>query len=181
MNFFRKQRPTRTDFEAIVAEYERQLIAYAARITGSHSLAEDIVQEAFIKLAHNWQGELAPSPQVSAWLYKVAHNAAIDHLRHVRRHKAIEKIITNEREIAEEESAENKMSTAETADTVRAALAALNARDRSIVILKIYEEKSYKEIAEIAGISVNNVGFILNNAMKKLAKIITENRGGEGI
>ena len=48
---------------------------------------------------------------------------------------------------------------------------------RALIVLKVYEERSYKEIAEIAGLSVGNVGFILHTAMKKLAAVLE--RGGD--
>jgi len=185
MNLFRRKkepRPARTEFEAVVAAYEGKLIVYVARITGSRSSAEDVVQEAFIKLSQHWRGGLSPNPAVSAWLYKAAYHAAVDHIRRERTRAATHERHAAEREIEEEErllepdgkEKENIMR------KIRAALAALPERERSLVVLKVYENKSYNEIAEITGLKTGNVGYILHTAMKKLAKIILQKEGGDG-
>ena len=57
----------------------------------------------------------------------------------------------------------------EGAERATVALASLPLREQQLVILKIYEEKSYKEISEITGLTVSNVGYILHHAMKKMA------------
>jgi len=58
----------------------------------------------------------------------------------------------------------------EAAATAAEALSILSDRERHLVTLKVYEEKSYREIADITGLSIGNVGFILHGAMKKLAR-----------
>ena len=177
MTLFRKSpRSSRTDFERIVATYERQLLAYVARITGGRSSAEDVVQETFIKLSRQWHAELTPGALISSWLYKVAHNAAIDHIRREKtRGEAHKKHAEEEADaIADAQALARADADGERAAKVRAALAALGERDRSMVILKVYEDKSYKEIAEITGLTIGNVGFILHTAMKKLAKLVAK-------
>ena len=58
------------------------------------------------------------------------------------------------------------------AENAAEALSRLSVRERQLVVLKVYEEKSYKEIAEITGLTVGNVGFILHTAIKKLAAML---------
>ena len=48
----------------------------------------------------------------------------------------------------------------------------MSERERQLVILKVYEEKSYNEISEITGLTSSNVGYILHHAMKTLAAIL---------
>ena len=50
------------------------------------------------------------------------------------------------------------------------ALQTLSLREQQLVILKVYEEKSYREISDITGLTVSNVGYVLHHAMKKLAR-----------
>ncbi|MEI6423322.1 MAG: sigma-70 family RNA polymerase sigma factor, partial [Lentisphaerota bacterium] len=59
---------------------------------------------------------------------------------------------------------------------VRKKLMELEPRDREVVILKMEHDRTYKEISEIVGISVTNVGFILHTAIKKLAKAINSEK-----
>lgn len=56
----------------------------------------------------------------------------------------------------------------------------LNHREQQLVILKVYEEKSYREISGITGLTVGNVGYILHHAMKKLARHLREESNTDG-
>jgi RNA polymerase sigma-70 factor (ECF subfamily) len=167
-------------FEGLVSEYEGALLRYATRIVRDADAAQDVVQNTFIKLFRNWQDELAPSPQMSSWLYRVAHNGAVDHLRKETRRRMLHQRHAEEQQdfVPPNRGAGFRI----TADAQRAAhaLGKLNLRERQLVILKVYEEKSYKEIAEISGLTVSNVGYILHHAMKKLAAELRGHESGSG-
>lgn len=156
-------------FEAVVSEYEGALLRYAACIVHDYNAAQDVVQDTFIKLFKNWKDELRLSPQVSSWLYRVAHNCAVDYLRkesrrrllHIRHAEECRHFIPPDRGKGFEIS--------EAAEKAAAALRTLSLREQQLVILKVYEEKSYREISAITGLTVSNVGYILHHAMKKMA------------
>ncbi len=155
-------------FNGVVAAFEGPLLRYAARLTNSAAAAEDVVQNAFVKFIRLWKGPYETSGEVSAWLYRVVHNEAIDLIRNEARRKKLH----------EEHGHEAFSHPLEEPDPGDAALDAakalerLSERERALVILKVYEEKSYKEIAEITGLTVSNVGVILHGAMKKLANAL---------
>ena len=65
----------------------------------------------------------------------------------------------------------------EQARRVEIALRTLSAREQQLVILKVYEEKTYKEISEITGLSAGNVGYILHHAMKKMSQVLKQDGG----
>ena len=157
-------------FDAIVSEYEGMLLRYVIRIVRSHDAAQDIVQDSFIKLFKNWDGELRPSPEISSWLYRVAHNCAVDHLRKETRRNLLHNRQAEEREEYIQPNRGEAFRLNDASEKAAAALHKLSLRDQQLVILKIYEEKSYREISEITGLSVGNVGYILHFAMKKLAE-----------
>ena len=165
------------EIEAITAAYERRLLRYVARIMGNSSCAEDIVQEVFIKFAGSWRGEMYESPQVSAWLYKTAHNETIDFIRRETRRNTLHLQHIKESEIALDSTDNQDRYLSDTTERVSEALSKLNDRDRNLVILKVYENRSYKEISDITGLSVSNVGFILHRAMRKLAEHLKGNQG----
>jgi len=160
----------RAAFEAIVSEYEGRLLRYAARILRDYGAAQDVVQDTFIKLFRNWKEELTPSPNLSSWLYRVAHNAAVDLLRKRERRRLLH---SKQAEMSDRFSVPNRgaafRGSAES-DSAGTVLKTLSLREQQLVILKIYEEKSYKEISQITGITVSNVGYILHHAMKKMAE-----------
>jgi RNA polymerase sigma factor (sigma-70 family) len=72
-------------FEVVVSAYESALLRYATRLMHHHDSAQNIVQDVFIKLHKCWEHEMAPSPMMSNWLYRVTHNSAVDHMRKEKR------------------------------------------------------------------------------------------------
>lgn len=166
-------------FEAVVAEYEGPLLRYATRILQDAAGAQDVVQNTFLKMFKSWPDAMAPSPQLSSWLYRVAHNCAVDHVRKESKRHAIHLIHMKDREEIVPPDRGEGFQTSEATERIRKALGILNLRERELVILKVYEEKSYKEIAEITGLTGTNVGYILHHAMKKLSAALREQSAGE--
>jgi RNA polymerase sigma-70 factor (ECF subfamily) len=154
--------------DEIIAEYEAPLLRYAARILNNSSASQDVVQTTFIKLCHHWRNDAHATPQLSAWLYRVTHNAAVDYLRKESRRRALLRQHSEERQCLSQPNRDGP-GLSEMAQRAARSLQSLSLRERQIVILKVYEEKSYREISEIAGLSEGNVGYILHHAMKKLA------------
>lgn len=161
-------------FARVVAEYESRLLRYVARLTGNASSAEDIVQETLVRLARSWHDALEPSPQLQGWLYRVAHNEAIDHLRRESRLRILHRRHAEEQGemFARDHARDDVDPDSGRAAAAEKALQCLSDRERELVTLKVYERKSYKEISAITGLTVGNVGYILHNAMKKLAAIL---------
>lgn len=167
------RKETRTEklaaFERLVATYEGALLRYASRLLRDPDAAQDVVQDTFLRLLHRWPDAWEPSPQLSSWLYRVAHNAAVDRLRRESRlHDLHEReALERPQELLPDRGAAFRVS--ESAEAAAQALHVLDPRERQLVILKVYEEKSYREISAITGLTVSNVGYILHHAMKKLA------------
>ena len=166
----------RAAFDRMVGEYEGPLLRYVARLVRNPDVAQDIVQDTLVRLCRHWKEDLTPCPRLSGWLYRVAHNCAIDQVRRVaRRHELPAEQSEDElRDAPAPPTAPPELS--EAAERAGRALVVLNVREQQLVILKVYEEKSYKEISAITGLSVGNVGYILHHAMKKLARAL---RNGE--
>jgi RNA polymerase sigma-70 factor (ECF subfamily) len=159
------------EFEGIVLHYEAMLLRYATQVLGGNEGAPDVVQEAFIRLYRLWRDEaFEPGPKLQSWLFRVVHNCAVDHIRtesrrrnlHTRHAETVDETVDPDR------GEGFRMS--EEAERVLKAMRALDLREREIVALKVFHEKSYKEIAEIMDLTSTNVGYILHHAMKKLAK-----------
>ena len=156
-------------FENIVSCYEKQLIRYAARIVCNPDTAQDIVQNTFIKLFKKWDNALTPSPQLSSWLYRVTHNCAIDYIRKETRRNLLHQKHSEEIDDFTLTAYNTGFKGNNNAEKATKALQSLSSREQQLVILKIYEEKSYKEISEITGLTTSNIGYILHHAMKKMA------------
>ena len=167
-------------FETIVSRYEAQLLRYAGRLVGGSDASQDIIQNTFIKLFKKWDEELVPSAQLSGWLYRVAHNCAVDYMRkesrrrllHLRQAEEINEFVPPNRG--------EGFAIGEKAEQAAAALHTLSMREQQLVVLKVYEEKSYREISDIADLTVSNVGYILHHAMKKMAAVLKAQSTKEG-
>lgn len=160
--------------EELFSVLEAPLLGYAMRYTGERGLAEDVVQEAFMKLHAQFESVEKPRQ----WLYRTVHNLALNQRRAAGKTVSLE-------HATDSDSATNANAT-ETADTallpdeqiirlegiglVRISLAALDGRSRELVRLKFTEDLSYKDIATRTGLTVTNVGYILHQALKTIAK-----------
>ncbi len=162
-----------TAFEAVVAHYEARLIRYAARITGCNDVAQDVVQETFIRLFRKWTGAFEPSPMLSGWLFRVAHNRAVDAVRKRSRRTDIEQRHADAQPVAVAPT-QGQSGLPEQALRAESALRTLSLREQQLVVLKIYEEKTYNEISAITGLSVGNVGYILHHAMRKMSQMLKQ-------
>lgn len=154
-------------FENVVKHYEARLIRYAARIIGNDDVAQDVVQDVFVRLYRHWKDAFETSPALSGWLYRVTHNRAVDAVRRRARRAVIEKQHMHE----QPEHVEPSPHGVEHSQRARArrALKILDRREQQLVILKVFEEKSYREISEITGLKTGHVGYLLHHAMKKMA------------
>ena len=167
-----------SQMEAIVAEHETALLRYAARILNNACAAQDVVQNVFIKLFQSWPPGMKPSKQLSAWLYRVTHNEAIDHIRRESRLRLL-----HEKQSAEDASGCSDgvncpPSDDEKREMVLGLLRRLQPHEQQVVLLRLEEGLSYKDISEITGRSEGNVGNILHFAVKKLAEQVKRSDPG---
>jgi RNA polymerase sigma-70 factor (ECF subfamily) len=155
--------------EVVMAEHESALLRYAARILRDPNVAQDVVQDVFIKLYQGWRNGAQPARTIKSWLFRVTHNTAIDHIRKESRLRGL-----HERQAEEVNPVQAPQQTIDVANREAMQLALqqiekLEASEQQVVVLRLQEGMSYREIAEITNRSEGNVGCILHNAMKKLA------------
>mgnify|MGYP003579006274 CR=1 FL=1 len=153
--------------ETLFAALESPLLSYAMRLFGKRAPAEDVVQEAFMKL-HAQFGEVR---EPRRWLYRTVHNLALNHLRAGK--KVVSMTPPEEGECEEASDPEplpdEQIVRWEGIGLVRLSLSALDARSRELVHLKFDEDLSYKQIAERTGLTVGHVGYLLHHALKTIA------------
>jgi RNA polymerase sigma-70 factor (ECF subfamily) len=151
-------------FETILSRYESPLLRFVSRYA-PHA-AQDLVQEVFLRLVRESES-VRDVDNLSAWLYRVARNLAIDESRkEERRMKRHQLVALPERQAPASPAAERR----ETAELVSAKLMALPEKQRDVLILKIQEEKSYREISEVTGLTTSYVGYLIHQGLKTLAR-----------
>ncbi len=160
---------------AFFGRYQDSVLRFIARLLGDPEAAQDVVQETFLQVARHPR-RLLRVESCHNWLLRVARNIGIDHLRRMargRRHAAALREIHAERQAAQAEPA-TALECEETRDRVRAEIHRLQPRHRELLLLRVQERKTYREIAEITGLTATNVGFILHQAMKALSRRLSD-------
>ena len=168
--------PRAETIEELFAALESPLLSYALRLVGERGPAEDVVQEAFMKL----HAEFNQVREPRRWLYRTVHNAALNQRRQAS------KVVS-----LDGSAKDGTPSPADTADPqplpdeqiarwegiglVRLSLNALDDRSRELIRLKFNENLSYKEISTRTGLTTGNVGYILHHALKTIGAELTKN------
>lgn len=127
-------------YNALITRWESKIYNYLLRLTGHAEDAMDLSQDVFLK-AYQSLGKLEDVSRFSAWLYRIAHNEAMSHLRRQRPEEELT-------ELAPRPSGP-RMAPVEVTIAVEAALGRLPADQREAVLLKVYEGFKFDEIAEI--------------------------------
>ena len=141
---------------------ESALLRFAYGICGQRETAEDIVQEAFMRLHEHWDEVQNPL----AWLYRSIRNLALNHIRDHRKESPMQD--------GEEWQSESPMATEvlgkmEAVGVLRMLMADMHDEDRNIIDLKYQRQMSYEDISKRTGLTVSNVGYKLHHLLKNLA------------
>src|ERR671920_1429784 len=164
-------------FEELVRRYQRPLVSYVYRMTGNYESALDLTQEVFIKV----YGSLAryrPEYKFSTWIYRIAHNAAIDHLRRQGAARIEEMEVegaegsTFEKPLASKApTPEQETERGERRAEIEEVVAQLPPAYRELIVLRHSHDLSYDEIAEVTSLplgTVKNRIFRAREAMREL-------------
>ena len=164
--------------EAIVAEYETILLRYAARIVNSPTLAQDVVQNVFIKLFKGWKPGFKPSGRLKGWLYRVTHNEAVDFVRREARLKVLHETHADRKSLECPDGHNCPDALEDRKTLVLENLRKLHPVEQQVILLRMQEGLSYAEISEITGRTDGNIGCIIHNAVRKLAQAVRKQAGG---
>ncbi len=168
-------------FRELVVRFERPVYSLIARMVQDSAMAEDLAQEAFVKAYRSLRSYDA-SRKLSSWLFKIAHNTAIDHLRRSSPDTVSLDASPDDEgrgglaAVLADASAENPAAAAERRDMARAlerAISRLRPEYRESVVLFYIEGASYQEICEITGLPLGTVKTNLHRARKELAQEMT--------
>ena len=162
------QRGEMAAFQELVEKYKQKVFYMALDMTGNHHDAEDLSQEVFMKVftaIKDFRGEA----KLSSWLYRIAMNTCIDKTR--RRHL---KLVDIDEKVYEQatpgKNPEQLLQDRAAQDQIEQALQKLPPRQRSIFVMRHYNELMLREIAEALGISEGTVKAQLFRAIQRLQK-----------
>lgn len=162
---------------AMVGAKLPRLLSLAARMLGDRSEAEDVAQEAFIRLwkqAPRWQPGAA---RFDTWLYRVALNLCTDRLRR-RREVTVDRLPEQQDPAGGPDAG---LDDCESAARTKAAIDALPERQRQAIVLQYYEELSNIEAAAVMEISVEALESLLARARRSLKAQLAEGDNEDGM
>jgi RNA polymerase sigma-70 factor (ECF subfamily) len=165
-------------YRELVRRYERPVFALLYRMVRDRELAEDLAQETFVK-ALNAIESYRPEFKFSSWIFKIANNAAIDHLRrreldtlsldgspHAETPEAMQ--ATALQIGARQESPLDAVEARELGGAIEAAIGRLRPEYRSCILLRHVEGRAYEEIAEILDLPLGTVKTYIHRARNEL-------------
>jgi RNA polymerase sigma-70 factor (ECF subfamily) len=169
-------------FRELIRRYERPVFSLVFRMVRDRELAEDLAQDTFIKVL-NHIDRYRPEFKLSSWLFKIANNVAIDHLRrrqldtismdgspHAASAEAIES--TSFDVAVPQESALEEMEAKELGSAIEQAIARLRPEYRSCIMLRHVEGRSYEEIAATLDLPLGTVKTYIHRARHELRKAL---------
>jgi len=162
--------------EELFAALESPLLGYAFRLVGELGAAEDMVQEAFMKLHAQFDQVREPK----RWLYRTVHNLALNHRRDSGKIVSLPGSAEGGEPSANDAAdpqplPDEQIARLESIGLVRLSLETLDEGSRELVRLKFNEDLSYKEISARTGLNIGHIGYLLHHALKAIADELAKN------
>jgi RNA polymerase sigma-70 factor (ECF subfamily) len=162
-------------YRELIRRYERPLFSLVFRMVRDRELAEDLAQETFVK-ALNALDSYRPEFKFSSWIFKIANNAAIDHLRR----RELDTLSLDGSPHAETpeaiESPLDAVEAKELGGAIEHAIGLLRPEYRSCILLRHVEGRAYEEIAEILNLPLGTVKTYIHRARNELRQALAHLR-----
>lgn len=180
----RFQRGDRTAFKTLVARHQKPLFNFALRQLRSPTAAEDVVQDAFVRVVQS-ASDFKHEARFSTWLYTIARNLCIDHLRKtaLRRHPSLDEArpgsdgegpSLGEQMPDSRASVERGATSTELRSRIAGAVEELPEEQREVFLMREVANLPFKEIAEITGVPENTVKSRMRYALERLQAALSE-------
>ncbi len=163
---------------AVIGAFQAPLLRYAARLLNNVTLAQDAVQNTLVKLARRVPPAEAPTDEVRNWLFRVAHNEAVDLIRAEERKRRLHETYAQQTDCETGCAPGFDTGTDEREELVLACISVLSPLQKQVVLLRLQQGLSYDEIGKIVGEKSGYVGNLLHHAVKALAAEVKRREGG---
>ena len=166
-------------FDVLLNRHKDRLFNYIFFIVRSKEVAEDIFQETFVKaIVTLQQGRYTNDGKFAAWITRIAHNLVIDQFRIERNENTVsndetEVDLLNDARLAEG-TIENRMVNEQVLKDVRMLVDELPDCQREVVFMRYYQDLSFKDIADITGVSINTALGRMRYAILNMRRIAAE-------
>lgn len=169
-------------FDELLARTQTKLFTYIMFVVRDHDIADDIFQETFVKVITKLQqGQYTNSGKFSFWITRIAHNVIMDWYRAQRNEHIVEPTEGNDLQNLRGASIldsyrENELVNEQVLRDVKKMMNALPAPQREVVYMRFYQQLSFKEIAELTGVSINTSLGRMRYALINLRRMAKEHK-----
>lgn len=166
-------------FDELLTRYQSKLYSYIYFIVRNVTLAEDLFQETFMKVITTIrQGNYAESGRFGAWLTRIAHNLIIDYFRQDKSENTVsndetEMDLFNDMSLSDDD-VETKLVNSQVLSDVRRLIGALPTSQREVVYMRFYQDLSFREIADLTGVSINTALGRMRYALINMRRLADE-------
>lgn len=165
--------------EELIHRYKSNVYTAIYVMVKDKFTAEDLFQDTFLKIVNNIRnGKYAEQGKFLPWALRIAHNLCIDHFRKVRQHVNVTlpdgRDVFSVIPVISYDNAETRMIKHQTESYLEQMVNTLPLEQREVIIMRLYGDMSFKEIAEATGVSINTALGRMRYALINLRKIIRE-------
>jgi RNA polymerase sigma-70 factor, ECF subfamily len=156
-------------FEALVRRYQGPLVNFIARLIRDRYLAEDLTQEVFLRV-YRAAPRFQARAKVSTWIFQIAYNLALTEIGRSRRQQRLREALSRGGQEAAEEPSTGPEADREMEEEIMTVLDRLPENQKAALLLRTHEDLSYREIADILGVSVPSIESLLFRARTTLKR-----------
>ena len=170
-----------TAFDVLLSRHKTSIYNYIYFTVRNNDLADDIFQETFVKaIVMLKQGRYTETGKFKAWVTRIAHNLIIDYYRQEKNDKTIsnddvEVDILNDIRLCDS-NVEDDMIQSQVLSDVRKLVTFLPENQREVLEMRFYQDLSFKEIADLTGVSINTALGRMRYAILNMRRMVEENR-----
>ena len=167
-------------FDELLSRNQSKLFTYIMFVVRDHETANDIFQDTFVKVIMKLQeGKYTDSGKFSYWITRIAHNVIMDWYRQAKSERIVEPTEDNDLSNLKTMSVmdtcrESELINEQVLADVRRMMDALPAPQREVVYMRFYQQLSFKEIADITGVSINTSLGRMRYAILNLRRMARE-------
>ncbi len=166
--------------EVLINRHKSKVYTYILFVVKNECLAEDIFQDTFIKVINSLkQGKYNEQGVFVSWVVRIAHNLVIDHFRKIKKLPTISNDVNDEIDMFNSQkfadiTIEDQIIQESISDKIRQLIDQLPEEQREVVLLRHFGDLSFKEIADLTGVSINTALGRMRYALINLRRLIEE-------
>ena len=167
-------------FNVLLGRYESKVFSYFACAVKNQELAQDLFQDAFMRIISTLRsGKYTEQQKFASWVMRISHNLVVDYFRHSTSEATISNDesdvdLFNNADLADENNAERQVIDRQTLCGLEEIINMLPQNQQQIVRMRYYEDLSFKEIAELTGISINTALGRIRYALINLRRLAAQ-------